>query len=116
MSPDEPDANPKLRSFQLTPERELSTRHRIARAATIIYFVTFLASAVVMCSCPSFFAVMAVCAVVALICGSPFQRLLSGGLLLIAIVGFVYQWRAGHRVIERSHRFRQIQEQRTQTQ
>ena len=116
MPPDEPDTDSKHRSFQLTPERELPMRHRVARAAVIIYFATFLASAVVMCSCPGFFAVMAVCAVVALICGSPFQRLLSVGLLLIAIVGFIYQRRDERRVIERANRIRQIQEQRAQNQ
>jgi hypothetical protein len=54
MSPDEQQAEPEHRSFMLNAERALSRRHRIARAAIIIYFVTFLAAGLVMCSCPGF--------------------------------------------------------------
>ena len=115
MSPDEPDAKHEQRSFQLTSERELSTGYRVARAAIIIYFVTFLASTVVMCSCPGFFAVMAVCAVVALACGSRVQRLLSVGLLLLAVIGFVFQYRDDQQFIERARRIKQLHEQRTQS-
>lgn len=82
-------------------------RHRIARAAIVIYFVTFLASCLVMCSCPGFFWVMAICAVVALICGSRLQRLLSVGLFFAAIGGFICELRAEQRVAEQ---VRQIKE------
>lgn len=69
-----------------------------------------------MCSCPGFFEVMAVCAVVSLIWGSHFQRLLSAGLLLLAIVGFVFQYRAEQQTIERARRVQQLHEHRIQSQ
>jgi 4-hydroxybenzoate polyprenyltransferase len=116
MSPDEPNAKPKHHSFQLTPERELPMRYRVARAAIIIYFVTFLASGFVMCACPSFFVVMAACAVVSIIYGSRFQRLLSAGLLVVAIAGFVVQLRAEQRMAERVRHIQETLKQRNQNQ
>ena len=116
MSPNDPEAAPKHRSFELTSERQLSTRQRIARAAIVIYFVTFLASALVMCVCPEFFAAMAACTVVSIVCGSRLQRLLSVGLLVVAIVGFVFQYRAEQQTIERGRRMQQLHEQRSPSQ
>jgi len=37
---------------------------------------------------------MAVCAVVALVCGSRLQRLFSAALLLAAVAGFIHEFRA----------------------
>ena len=102
---------PKHRSFELTPERELSTRHRIARAAIVLYFVTLLASALVLCSCPGFFAVMAACAVVAIVCGSRLQRLFAIGLLLLAVAGFIFQYRAEKQSIEQARHNLQLHAQ-----
>ena len=116
MPPDAPDTEPEHRSFNLTSERELTIGYRVARVAIIIYFVTLLASAVVMCSCPGFFAVMAVYAVVALISGSRFQRLTSLGLLLLAVIGTVIEYRADQQFIERARRVQQLHDQHTQNQ
>ena len=101
MPPDEQDANPKNSSFELTPERQLPTRHRVARAFIVLALLTLLASGLVMCSCPEFFAFMAACTVVSIICGSRFQRLLSVGLLLVTVAGFIVQFRAEQRMAER---------------
>ncbi|MDR3406079.1 MAG: hypothetical protein P4L99_26570 [Chthoniobacter sp.] len=94
----------------LTAERTLSRRHRIARIAIIIYFVAFLAAGFAMCSCPGFFAVMAICALVSFIYGSRWQRFLSVGLLPIAIVGFYLQLQEEFRIAERAHRTRELQQ------
>jgi hypothetical protein len=120
MSPDDPHPKPKHRSFSFTPERDLTTRHRIARSAIIIYFVTFLLTGVVWCYCPGFFVIMAVCAIVAIFYGTRFQRFLSTGLLLVALAGFVVQLRLElqqkeHR-IERARHVKQLNEQRNQGQ
>ena len=112
MPPDVPDAKPKHRSFQLTPERSITMRHRVARAAIIIYFVTFLAAGFVMCSCPGFFAVMALCAVVALIYGSRLQRIISAVLLPLAIAGFVSQIRQEQALRERIRHTQELYEQK----
>ena len=116
MSLDDPDTEPEHRSFHVASERELTLGYRVARGAIIIYFVTFLASTVVMCSCPGFFAVMAACAVVALIAGSRFQRLTSVGLLLLAVIGIVIEYRADQQFIKRARRVQQLHDQRTQNQ
>ena len=114
MSPDEPDANLKYRSFELTPERQLSTRHRVARAFIVLAILNLLASALVMCSCPEFFAFMAACSVVSLICGSRLQRLLAGGLLLLAVVGFFVQLRQEQVMREHVHAIQERMKQQNQ--
>ena len=116
MPPDEPDAKPKHSSFELTPERQLPTRHRVARAFIVLALLTLLASALVMCSCPEFFAFMAACLVVSLICGSRLQRLLSVGLMLIAVAGFIIQIRAEQRLAERIRHTQQRATQESQNQ
>ena len=116
MSPDEPDANPKHSSFELTPERQLPTRHRVARAFMVIALLTLLASALVMCSCPEFFVFMAACTVVSIICGSRLQRLLSVGLLLVAVAGFIIQLRAEQRMAERVRAIQERAKQQNQNQ
>ena len=116
MSPDEPDANLKYRSFELTPERQLSTRYRVAGTFIVLALLTLLASALVMCSCPEFFAFMAVCCVVSLICGSRLQRLLAGGLLLLAVVGFFVQLRQEQVMREHVHAIQERMKQQNQNQ
>jgi hypothetical protein len=116
MSSDEPDPKPKHRSFELTPERQLPTRHRVARAFIVLALLTLLVSALVMCSCPGFFAIMAACLVVSLICGSRLQRLLSVGLLLVAVAGFVIQFRAEQRSAEHLRHIRERAAQQIQSQ
>lgn len=116
MSPDESDAKPKHRSFELNPERQLSTRHRIARSFIVLALLTLLASALVMCSCPEFFAFMAACSVVSLICGSRLQRLLAGGLLLLAVVGFFVQLHQEQVMRKRVRAIEERMKQQNQTQ
>ncbi len=64
-----------------------------------------------MCSCPGFFAVMAVLACIAIAFGSRLQRYLSVGLLLVAIVGFVFQYNAQQYVLELRRRAKELYEQ-----
>ena len=90
-------------------------KHGVACAAIVIYSMTFLASSLLLCFCPSFFAVMAGCTCVAIICGSRFQPLLSVGLLLMAIICFVFEYRAQQRILELAHRSILIQQQRSET-
>lgn len=120
QSSDKPDAKPEHHSFQLTPERELSMRHRVARGAIIIYFVILLVSGFIMCSCPSFFAAMALCAVVAVIYGSRFQRILSVGMLVIAVTVGVIQFRQDRqrtqRTLEHLRQINELNKQRNQGQ
>jgi hypothetical protein len=120
MSPDEPNVTPKHRSLELTPERDLAARHRVARSAIIIYFVTLLASSVVACDCPSFFVVMAVCAIVAIVCGSRFQRILSAVLLPVALAGIIIGFRQElhhkQRMMERVRHLKELDQQRNQNQ
>ena len=116
MSPDEPDAKPEHHSFQLTPERELPMRHRVARAAFIIYCVTFLAAGFVLRTCPGFFGpgffvIMALCAVVALICGSCLQRIISAVLLPLAIVSFAQEKALRERIRYKQELYEQKQKQ-----
>ena len=113
MTPDE-QAESEHRSFMLTAERALSLRHSIARIAIIIYFVIFVAAGFVMCSCPGFFAVMAVCAVISFIYGSRWQRIFSIGLLPLAIAGFFMQLQQEFRQSERIHRASELAKQREQ--
>lgn len=86
--------------------------HSAARIALIIYLVVFLASSLIQCSCSGFFAVMAICAVVALVYGSRQQRVLSAGLFLLAIVGFFMQVPEERRIGDKAHQTQLLNEQR----
>ena len=105
MSPDEPDSKPK---------RKVPASLRVADAAIILSLVALLAGATVMCSCPGFFVVMAVCAVVALVCGSRLQRLFSAALLLAAVAGFIHEFRAEQRMAEQVRRIQERAKQQNQ--
>lgn len=91
MMPLESAATKKRGFFELTRYQGPDRGSRIARGAIIIYGTVLLTSGFVACSCPGFFVIMAVCAVVAMFHGTRFQRILSGGLLLLAVVGFGIQ-------------------------
>jgi hypothetical protein len=80
---------------------------RIARWAFILYGVFFLLGGFAACNCPGFYVCMAVCAVLALVAGSRIQRIVSVALLLVAILGFVVEWREEQ---EMSRRLKRIQE------
>lgn len=113
--PDE-QAESEHHTFMLTAERALSRRHRIARVGIIIYFVTFLASVLAMCSCPGFFAVMGGCSLISFVYGSRMQRILSLALLPVAIIGFFIQLDQELRLEERVQRTREIYAQRIRKQ
>ena len=116
MPPEDSNAESKHRAFRLTSGDKLSTKERIARACIILALFTLLASTVVACTCPEFFAVMAAFSTVALICGGRLQRVLSAGLLLIAIACFIIQFRAEWSNLDRARRTQEMSRQRTQSQ
>jgi len=68
-------------------------RPSVARISIAICIIILIVSPLVMCACPGLFAIMAVCTIVAFICGSRDQRIISTVLLLIAVAGFVFELR-----------------------
>jgi hypothetical protein len=104
METEQPYPKPPYRSFRLTSDIRPFAGSRIARGAIIIYFVTFIAGGFAACSCPGFFAIMAICAVIGMIYGTRFQRISSALLLVGAIAGFGMELRE---VLNEKQRFRE---------
>jgi purine-cytosine permease-like protein len=104
MEIEQPFTKPPHRSFRLTSDSRPFAGRRIARGAIIIYFVTFIAGGFAACSCPGFFVIMAICAVISMLYGTRFQRILSALLLVAAIAGFGIELRE---VLNEKQRFRE---------
>ena len=101
------------RVFNPPPQTDIRPRYRVARTALTVYCATFLLGALLVYACnyAAFFKIMAMCALVALACGSRLQRQISAVLLVIAVVGAIYYYRADHDAREQGRKERMKKEE-----
>ncbi len=110
---DDPYSSPKEDPVGISRKRERTPlRRSIARCSFLLYGLIFPLAMLVGCSCPGFFACMGVCAAVALVTGSRIQRVVAFALLLVAILGFIFELRGEQEMSRRLKRAREVPVQR----
>lgn len=98
-----------------TNKRKVSSRQRVADVGILLSLGALLFGATAMCTCPGVFVIMVLSAAAAIVCGARLQRLFAIGLLLIAIAGFILEFRTMRHESEQMLRIQERAKQQSQS-